>query len=136
MRLFVCALWVLSSALPQANAETPSDRLATVTDDLEGVLNDLSSAQKATDELRTRLIEMETLAASHQASLETQGRLIEDYRGAVADLEAHDQQTLNLAEDLQAQLEDERRWSRWWLTATVAAATVAVVEGLILGLSR
>ncbi len=54
----------------------------------------------------------------------------------MAELEAHDRASVNLASNLTGQLQAERRLSAWLWPVAGAAVAVALVEGVVLGLNR
>ncbi len=119
MRAFF-GLVVLGAALAvQADAQSPADRLDAVAGELQGIVADLEASQAQATELRNRLTDLEALSADHQKALDEQARLLRDYQGAVAALEAHDRASLDLARDLRGQLETERKLNAWlWPVVT------------------
>lgn len=117
-------------------AEARSDKVDHIAQDLESVLADLATSQQEMITLRARLAELETLADVHQAELATQSVQLADFQKAVGDLVAHEQKTLDFAQRLQTQLNDERQRSAWITTAVVVATLVAVTEGVILVWTR
>jgi len=134
MRILVpLALLTILCAPPLA---AQVDRLDAVALELEGIVHDLETTQNQTSGLRQRLTDLEALTADHQTALAEQDRLLGQYRVTVAALQAHDRESLNLAQNLRAQLERERNLTGWlWPVAGIALAA-AVVEGLALGLRR
>jgi septal ring factor EnvC (AmiA/AmiB activator) len=125
MRLPLTFLAFLTVCALPLGAQTPSDRLGAVADDLDQIVADLETGQNKAAELRKRLADLETLTAEHQAALRDQERLLADYQASVAALEAHDRSTLD-------QLAAERAVTGWLLQAAGVAVALAVVEGLVL----
>lgn len=110
----------------------PTDRLDAVADELDRIVADLEAAQSQTAELRGQLAAVEALSEDHQRLLRDQAALERRYEQTVADLEAHDQAALSLAEDLRRQLESERRLTGWVLPAAGVVLAAALVEGWLL----
>ena len=131
MRVFlVFALLTVLGASPLA---AQVDRLDAVALELEAIVGDLESTQAQTTILRQRLNDLEALASDHLSTLAEQGRLLGQYQDSVAALQAHDRESLDLAQDLRAQLERERSLTAWLWPLAGAALAAAVVEGLALG---
>lgn len=122
--------------ISMAAAQSPADRLDQVADELGSIASDLEATQAQTAELRSRLNDLEALAADHRQALAAQDHLLAEYRASIEALEAHDRASLALATDLRGQLETERRLTQWMGPLTVVAVTAAVVEGLALGWRR
>ena len=131
MRVFlVFALLTVLGASPLA---AQVDRLDAVALELEAIVGDLESTQAQTTILRQRLNDLEALASDHLSTLAEQDRLLGQYQDSVAALQAHDRESLDLAQDLRAQLERERSLTAWLWPLAGAALAAAVVEGLALG---
>ena len=135
MRPITFSLFLILSAHPLV-AQTPADRLDAVADELEAIVVDLEASQALTAGLRVRLSDLESLSVEHQAALADQDRLLAEFRGSVAALEAHDRASLTVAQDLRGQLETERRLTGWLVPLAGAAVAVAVVEAAVLGWKR
>jgi septal ring factor EnvC (AmiA/AmiB activator) len=123
---------LLTCVLAAPCGAAPVDRLDAVADELDRIVADLDAAQTQTAELRGRLAAAEALSEEHQRLLHDQAALEHRYEQTVADLEAHDQAALSLAEDLKHQLESERRLTGWVLPAAGVVLAAALVEGWLL----
>jgi len=133
MRLIILLILIMTT-FPLSAQTAP--RLDSVTNELESIVADLEVSQAQSKELWTRLAQLETLSAEHQATLAAQDKLLNEYHASVKALEAHDQASLNLASSLKDQLETERRLNSWLWPAVGVAVAAAIVEGLALGLRR
>lgn len=119
MKIF--AVLCFLAVAPLAGAEAPADTLDRAVQSLESLEADWQTIGAETADLRQHLADLEALAQAHEKSLAA-------YSETVAQLEAHDQASLALAQDLRRQLNLERQWAGWLAPTAVGLGLVVVAE--------